>query len=722
MSQCTSLSVATLCALLAFVVFAYSTKKVHKIWAIFNVIVAMWGLAIFLAGMSTTAERALIFWRLTYLPCTFISIVFYHVIAEFCEIRRQRMLSFAYIQGILFALLIIFSDYFVSSTFYVFDSIHYHKATFLFAIWLVLWFVIVASAFVELYEFIKRSQGIQKTQALYLFWGMLLGHTGGAISVIPSFDILIYPAWHFMICIYAAISTYAIFKYQIMDIRVAATRLSIFVLVYSLVLGVPFGLEIWGREWLVENFGRLGGVIPMLILSGFATSGPFIYLYLQRKAEESILKEERRIQDMLVRASGGMNTIHDLNKLLKLIIAVVKRTLRVDDAQVYLLDQEAGRYVPGALLKNEEVENKTLLDDNDFLIQSLKKKNYPLVYDEFRSSVSAENKAASLYDAGTRMLSPEVIVPMTIDKNLLGFLVLGEREMKQEYSAALLNTLSVLGNQAALAIKNCRFWEEETKRMEKEGLQERMVSLDHMASSMAHEIDNPVHIIQQSLGYMKDYLLKDARCVMPKDVKDDFQDSLVQTQKAAERISGMIKAILDYSRMGTGELGPVSINHAVEEFLQLIGPEIKQERVHFVQDVENNLPLVLGDKIQIEEILMNFVSNSLHAVKRKNTKRINLRIFRKNEKTVRIECTDNGYGIPQKLIKDIFLSSTTTKGSSEGTGLGLYRVRKIVDLFKGKVWAESEGQDKGAAFIVELPVYEGSDESRRNQTPKTKVF
>ena len=49
----------------------------------------------------------------------------------------------------------------------------------------------------------------------------------------------------------------------------------------------------------------------------------------------------------------------------------------------------------------------------------------------------------------------------------------------------------------------------------------------------------------------------------------------------------------------------------------------------------------------------------------------------------------------------------TTKGSSEGTGLGLYRVRKIVDLFRGKVWAESEGKGKGATFIVELPVYEG---------------
>ena len=109
---------------------------------------------------------------------------------------------------------------------------------------------------------------------------------------------------------------------------------------------------------------------------------------------------------------------------------------------------------------------------------------------------------------------------------------------------------------------------------------------------------------------------------------------------------------------------------------------------------------------------MNFVRNSLHAVRRNEEKKISLKIFRKNETIIRIECTDNGYGIPREIINDIFLSSMTTKGSSEGTGLGLYRVRKIVDLFRGKVWAESEGKGRGATFIVELPVYEGNKNHR----------
>ena len=157
--------------------------------------------------------------------------------------------------------------------------------------------------------------------------------------------------------------------------------------------------------------------------------------------------------------------------------------------------------------------------------------------------------------------------------------------------------------------------------------------------------------------------------------------------------------------MGTGELEPIRINDAMEGFMQLIHPQVKREKVRFTKEIEDDLPLILGDKVQMEEIFMNFVQNSLHAVRRNEEKFISLKVFTKNESMIRIECSDNGYGISQKIIKDIFLSSTTTKGSSEGTGLGLYRVRKIVDLFNGKVWAESEGENKGATFIVELPVY-----------------
>ncbi len=697
-----SLSEASLSALLAFIVFAYSTKRVHQIWAIFNVVIAIWGLTNFFGGMSVTPERALVFWRLTCVVCTFISVVYYHVIIEFCQIKRPRMLAFSYIQGVLFVPLIMFTNYFLNTTF-VFHSIHYYRSTFLFAVWTLLWFIVTGSAFFELHKFIKRTHGIQKTQALYMFWAMLLGHTGGAATILPAYGIPIYPAWHFSVCVYAALITYAMFRYQLMDIRIAVTRIGIFVLIYSLILGTPFGVTFWGKEILVGVFGQHWYWIPIILSTIFATAGPFIFIYFQRKAEEAFLQEEQRTQDLLMQASYGMNTIHNLQKLLDLIVTIVVRTLRVDEGKIFLLNREADQFE----LKAPEENNGTVFSHDDPLVDHLRQKQYPIVYDEMKV-LSEMNGKAELKEVENRMreLPAHVIVPITLNNSLLGFLAFGERKSKDMYSKGLLNALSVLGNHAATAIDRCNYIAAETKRLEAEGLKERMVSLDHMASSMAHEIDNPMHIIRTSLSFVKSALLRDPRVSMPTEVKQDFDDSLSRSLNASERVSSMIKAILDYSRMGTGKLESVRINDALEGFLQLIQPQIREEKVQFTKEIENNLPPVLGDRVQMEEVFMNFVRNSLHAVRRNEEKRISLKIFKKNEHTVRIECSDNGYGIPKEIINDIFLSSMTTKGSSEGTGLGLYRVRKIVDLFRGKVWAESEGKGKGATFIVEIPVYE----------------
>lgn len=702
-----SLSMAVLCAPLAFFVFAYSTKKVHRIWAIFNLIVATWGLANFLAGMSTTPERALIFWRIVCLVCTFLSVVYYHVIAEFCGIKRSRMLSFAYIQGALFVPLIIFSDYFIGSTFYAFDSIHYYKATTLFTVWAAIWFIITGSAFVELYKFIKRSKGIQKTQALYLFWAPLLGHTGGAITILPAFNLPIYPAWHFSVCIYAVVSTYAIFRYQIMDIRIAVTRLGVFIVVYSLVLGIPFGLAVLGQPWLVTILGEKWFWAPMLTLLFLATAGPFIYLYFQRRAEGALLQEERRIQALLNQVSVGMTTIRDLAKLEELVVDILVKSLRLDNAEIYLYDPDNSHYQ----LKASRGEDVFIaaIDKDAPLIQRLVKKKFPVVYEELKLLSDSHKVVEKQHDTIRQMdeLKASVIIPALVENILLGFIVLGERKDKRTYSFELLNVLSVLGNQAALAIENCNFMAAEAMRLEREGLEERRLSLDHVASSMAHEIDNPMTVINGQVESLQS-LLDDPRLSAPDDWHERARKSMDYILEARARVSGMIRAIQDYSKKTSGELKPIKIAEVEDGYWKLIGHAFKKElKVNYTKDLAEDLPYILGDRIQLEEVLINFANNALHAVRYSEVKKIQLKIFLKDDDWMRIEYSDTGYGIEKKIIKDVFLAHVTTKGSVEGTGLGLFRVRKIVELHKGRVWAESEGKNKGARMVVELPVFKG---------------
>jgi signal transduction histidine kinase len=87
-------------------------------------------------------------------------------------------------------------------------------------------------------------------------------------------------------------------------------------------------------------------------------------------------------------------------------------------------------------------------------------------------------------------------------------------------------------------------------------------------------------------------------------------------------------------------------------------------------------------------------------------KKINLNVTQVYPDIIRISFTDTGCGIEKDMIPVIFAPFTTTKASSEGMGMGLYNAQKIIRRHKGKIWAESQGQDKGATFIIELPAAE----------------
>ena len=130
-----------------------------------------------------------------------------------------------------------------------------------------------------------------------------------------------------------------------MDVKLAFTRTGIFVAVYSLVLGIPFAIAFLGKEKLQFYFGDNWWLVPMVVLTILATVGPFIYLYIQKRAEEQLLKEQRRYQSTLSQASAGMGRIKDLKRLLELIVYIVTRAVRLDHSSVYIFDQnKSGPY------------------------------------------------------------------------------------------------------------------------------------------------------------------------------------------------------------------------------------------------------------------------------------------------------------------------------------------------------------------------------------------
>ena len=182
----------------------------------------------------------------------------------------------------------------------------------------------------------------------------------------------------------------------------------------------------------------------------------------------------------------------------------------------------------------------------------------------------------------------------------------------------------------------------------------------------------------------------------------------------------MVKAIRDFGSPVTGELKPLKVEDIIESFSRLYFPQLKSAGVNFIKELPKETLFVRGEKPELMQVLVILANNSLHAMKFSPEKEITLKAEKSNQDSVIISFRDNGYGIKKEMLEIIFTPFTTTKASSEGTGMGLYNAKKIIERHKGEIWAESEGENKGAVFFIKLFLAKGITLDEFNKEDKQK--
>jgi C4-dicarboxylate-specific signal transduction histidine kinase len=186
----------------------------------------------------------------------------------------------------------------------------------------------------------------------------------------------------------------------------------------------------------------------------------------------------------------------------------------------------------------------------------------------------------------------------------------------------------------------------------------------------------------------------------------------------------MIAAVREFSRASTGEIKPIKFEWLMESFLSIIEPQFKYNGVSFIQELPKEAVWLRANKVEIEQVLVNLGINSVQAINEiwargENTpqsrKEICLKAYKIVTNVLRIDFSDTGSGIEKELLEDCLLDFVTTKGSAEGTGLGLSISRKNIQRHNGKIWAESEGRNKGAVFHIELPIANDLTDEEKQQ-------
>jgi C4-dicarboxylate-specific signal transduction histidine kinase len=196
----------------------------------------------------------------------------------------------------------------------------------------------------------------------------------------------------------------------------------------------------------------------------------------------------------------------------------------------------------------------------------------------------------------------------------------------------------------------------------------KLASLGEMSAGIAHEINNPLAIIQSNIELLRRF----------RENKEKFESKTETMFKAIHRIEKIVKGLKKFSR--TSESTPhkfESLAHIVNEALVIIETKSKRHTTEVRIDVPSNLH-ILCDEIEIEQVLVNLVNNGIEAIKNMENRWVHIKAYSELGQVV-VQVIDSGQGLPKEIESKLFQPFFTTKSVGEGTGLGLSIVKGILD-------------------------------------------
>ncbi len=226
----------------------------------------------------------------------------------------------------------------------------------------------------------------------------------------------------------------------------------------------------------------------------------------------------------------------------------------------------------------------------------------------------------------------------------------------------------------------------------------RVNALGELSSSLAHELTHPITAILSNAQAAQRFL--DADEVDLNEVREILNDIVTEDQRAGEVIHRLRRLL----RKGEAQKhsDDIDLNEVIRDVLRLMRSDLINQDVTVNTDLAQNLPPVPGDRIQLQQVLLNLALNACEAMADCDPSERQLLIVSKSENgAVEVSVTDRGGGIQEKKLEQVFQRFFTTK--KEGMGLGLSICRTIINAHQGETWA-TNNSERGATFHFSLPI------------------
>ena len=242
-----------------------------------------------------------------------------------------------------------------------------------------------------------------------------------------------------------------------------------------------------------------------------------------------------------------------------------------------------------------------------------------------------------------------------------------------------------------LAIALNRMLSELKKREEQLIESRKLAAVGNLTAGIAHELNNPLNNISLTTEALIDEYDEWDKQTKLKMLRDIFSQ--------VERASSTVANLLDFTHRDQDAFDKVNLKNVLERTIRLIANEIRLSAVHLDMDCADNLPPIMGNQDNLQQVFLNLFFNALQAMPDGGT--LSVRAYAENE-SLKVTVHDTGIGIPKEHINSIFDPFFTTKEIGKGTGLGLSVSYGIIQKHQGTISVESE-VGKGTSFTIELP-------------------
>jgi len=650
--------------------------------------VSLWSFGLANLAKSSSSSEGLFWDRFLYCGSVFIPSTFFHFIVAILGTKdsKKNIVLLGYFLSLIFFVLnftYLFRKYMFPATE---TGINYlPRVGFIYNFFLLFYAFYLIYAHILLWKGIKQAALQKRNQLKYVLSAALIGFAGGLTTFFPPMNIRIPPIGNYFVIIYIFILTYAIVRHQLMEIEVIIKKTLVFAGMFVFAFGVFVTITLLVSR-LIGGNSIISLAVSALIITIFLRP---LETWLVNSTDKFLFQKKYEYKQILKAFIDEVIMVLNLDEVVSSTLKLLDQTLHPYTSAIFILNKAEDKY---QLYNASGLEDKSITFSSDSrLVTFLKTSKDPAVIKQIDGIIGVSPEIAG----EMARLKALVVLPLMLHNDLIGFISLGKKKSDEEYTKEDLEVLLDLARTESIAISNAQLITEAAQS-------ERRAAIGTMAAGIYHEIGNPLNIINTKIqvflvGIERGFYNNMSRDEIIQECRNILNDTLSQTNRIADitrRLSNFAKPSKEFKPQ------LVNVPEEIDEAIAVVSHDLELERIKIDKIMPLDLPQVLADRREMQQIFFNLIRNAAQAIE--ETGVITVKGLTTQDSKVRIEIQDTGEGIPEEKKNRIFEPFFTTKGPKGGTGLGLSIVRQLVWRNRGEISFNSL-TGIGTTFILEFP-------------------